>query len=305
MKNWKQFQRIKFLVYILCLIGASIFLARFSHHKTRGFAMSKIAHNFSSGSHPSSSGIPPLSLLNQSFRFLGRGFQSFVFISDDEEYVLKLFSNRYQRQIQLFSFLSRTPLLTQWAVKKLLNVRSKLDASFISYQLAWDEMPDQTALVYMHLSPSSDLPHTLTLIDPLHISHTIDPNNYAFLVQKKVDLAYPALQHWIHTNQIQKAQSALSSLIELFIRKWRQAIADHDPLIRTNYGFLGTEAIQIDTGPLSKQEKPDPPEVFKKELQRVTTSLKNWLTQNAPDLVSYLDQELEERLSSKDDQALP
>lgn len=299
--RFKQTRTFK-LLCIVCFAGSCILVARFCHHQTRGFALSKIEANFPLEKRQ----FPPCEVsagflrdvCSQKFRFLGRGFQSFVFVSEDDQYVLKLFSNRYQKKISCFSLLSLSPLGGNWALAKATLFKNKLDNSFTSYQLAFDELANKTALLYLHLNPTVDLPQQLTIVDPLNISHQIDPNQFAFLIQRKVDLAYPALQRWVTLGKQDSAKQALSSLIQLFILKWQHAIADSDPLIRTNYGFIGTEAIQIDVGPLSKRDLPEEKAVFAKEMGRITASLKTWLTQNAPELVPYLEQELADQLDN-------
>lgn len=283
--------------YLLLIAGSLIGIARFCHHQTQGFRISKITNNFFSSE--SSENSPPLinSLLNQKFHFLSRGLQSFVFASEDGQYVIKLFNNRYQRKITLFSLLSHLPFLSFWAKKQCAYFEQKLFQTQMSYQIAFDEMQKETGLIYLHLFPTSELPAQLRLIDRLHICHTLDPNKIGFLIQKRVKPAYPAIKNYLDSGDISGAKRALSSLIHLFLWKMRQGIHDNDPLIRTNYGFIGTQAIQIDVGPLSKDNSVKSKELQITHLQKITTSLKSWLQENAPSLLPFLEQELEQQLS--------
>jgi hypothetical protein len=275
----------------LAFVGCAYGIARFCHHETDGFRLSKITHNLPDSEINCAPATPlAFDLLQQKFRYFARGKQSFAFLSEDGKYVLKIFNNSYQRKLR---FLSWLPLCQ----KKAAYFQNKLERTFNSYQIAFEEMPEETALCYAHLHITSDLPHTLQLIDKLNITHLIDPNAIGFLLQKKVDLVYPALQAFLAEARLEEAEEALISLVRLFFRKYRQGIADNDPLIRTNYGFLGTQAIQIDVGPLSKTAILSQREEGKKTL----ASLKFWLTQNAPALVEVLDREFEEQLSCGDD----
>ena len=164
-------------------------------------------------------------------------------------------------------------------------------------------MQEQTALLYVHLQKGAELPSSLFLIDRLNIAHPIDPNAIGFVIQKKVDLAYPALKKMIDEGKTSEASQALSSLLDLFFWKYGHGIADNDPLIRTNYGFLEGKAVQIDIGPLSKDEAVCSQQYQQKESERVFASLKFWLIKNAPSLIPALDRELQERLSCEDDSA--
>lgn len=162
-------------------------------------------------------------------------------------------------------------------------------------------MQDKTGLLYIHLEPTSNLPNSLTIIDNIHICHTIDPNHTGFLIQKRATLVYPALKGYFEHHDTQSAKRAISQLIELFFWKWRNKIADNDPLIRTNYGLVDGKVIQIDVGPLSRQAIPPNVEQQKQKILHITASLKYWLNENAPELIPMLDQELLQQLSSKDD----
>jgi len=295
--------KVKSTLLISGCIIASVGIARFCHHATQGFRLSKVQSNFIPNQPIAAASEKDKEFLSalfqQKFHFIGRGLQSFVFESEDAKYVLKLFNNRYQRKIQLFSFLSHFPFLGQWALPQAHYFQGKLLKTFKSYQIAFDEMQDKTGLLYIHLCPTSNLPNQVTLIDPLRIFHEIDPNKIGFLIQKKAALVYPALKEYLKQRDIEGAKYALSSLLKLFLWKWHHAIADNDSLIRTNYGFINGEAIQIDVGPLSKQTVLQDMEQGRQEIERITASLKFWLNENAPELTAFLDQELHRQLSSE------
>lgn len=230
---------------------------------------------------------------------MGRGLQCFAFESEDKQYVLKLFNNRYQRKIALFSLLSHCPFIEEWANANRHYFEGKLAKTFQSYQIAFEEMQDQTGLVYSHLYPTSHLPSAVTLVDPLNIHHEVDLNTVGFLVQKRATLIYPTLKDYVNRQDVEGAKRALSSLVELFFWKWRHGIADNDPLIRTNYGVLRGQAIQIDVGPLSREQTHLSVEQRREQISKITTSLKCWLNENAPELTPFLEQELLQQLSSE------
>ncbi len=293
--------RLKTVFSALCLIALAIVAARFCHHQTRGFRLSKIAESTTPRPKEAleeSCPAPIASLLGQQFHYFARGKQSFVFLSEDGEYVLKIFNNTYQRKIKALHLLSFLPWIGQWAKEKELYFQSKLERTFESYQIAMSQMQEKSGLCYTHLFPSRSLPKKLTLIDPLHIAHTVDPNTMGFLIQKRVQLAYPCLKSWINEGKWEEAQAALHSLMELFFWKFRNGIADNDPLIRTNYGFAGTTACQIDVGPLSKDDSLKMIAHQQTEITRIVASLKKWLNENGPELIPFLDRELEDHLSS-------
>ncbi len=288
---------------MIATLIASVGIARFCHHATHGFSLSKVQSNLiqnePAGAASENEKALVSALFQQKFHFIGRGLQSFVFESEDGHYVLKLFNNRYQRKIFLFSLVSHLPFLKEWAIDRQHYFEGKLLKTFKSYRIASEEMQDKTGLLYVHLCPTSNLSRHMTLVDPLNICHEIDPNKMGFLIQKKATLVYPALNEYLRQQDMVGAKHALSSLLELFFWKGRHAIADNDPLIRTNYGFINGDAIQIDVGPLSKLSSLQSIDQRRREIERITASLKFWLTENAPELIPFLDQELEQQLSSE------
>lgn len=287
-----------------CLVIGAIAIARFCHHKTQGFQITKIQPNLIETSTLVSSSDEQREFLNalfqQKFSFFGRGLQSFVFASQDGQYVVKVFNNRYQQKIALFSFLSHFPWIGHFAKERATYYRDKLTKTFNSYQIAFDEMKDKTGLIYAHLFPSSDLSGHLTLIDKLNIVHRLDPNKMGFVVQKRVTLVFPALKEYVNKNDLDGAKHAISSLIHLFFWKWQRGIVDNDPLIRTNYGFVEGNALQIDVGPLSKGAFLLSSDQKREEILRITASLKFWLTENSPELIPFLERELQQQLSSEE-----
>lgn len=286
----------------ICFAIASIAIARFCHHETQGFRLTKIRNNLSSEMDTVDHAQPECALneaLKQKFYYFNRGLQSFVFLSEDGHYILKIFNNRYQRKIAYFGFLSHFPFIKSWAQEKALYNRQKLARTFTSYQIATEELKTETGILYSHLNKSRSLPSSLTLIDRLHIAHEIDPNQFGFIVQKKAEMAYPTLLRLIRLNDLNEAKRRLTSLLQLLIRRCQKGIRDNDPLIRTNFGFLNNQAIEVDVGPFSKDPTFCRPEVYGPEIRHIAQSLKNWLNEQSPELASFLDQELQEQLSSR------
>lgn len=287
---------IKLVVLCACLIG----IARFTHHQTHGFRLSKITGNLCEEKQWASSNLPSTELLAQRYHYLGRGLQSFVFGSEDGKYVIKVFNNRYQRNMRIYRLLTHLPWIGAWAQERYAYFHAKLLRTFSSYQIAEEEMHDEAALVFCHLNQTSNLPRKLTIIDPLRICHTIDPNEHGFIIQKRANMVYPTLLSYIEAGNIDEAKQAISSLVHLFIAKYEKGIADNDPLIRTNYGFIDRKPVQIDVGPFSKNALIADRAHYGPEVLKATNSLKHWLEEHSPSLCPFLEQTLNEQLSPKE-----
>lgn len=287
--KWKQ-------TTFLVLSCASLYgITVFCQKQTDSFSIAKIEDNFTLSPcvvNKQTLDQESLYLLDKPFHYLGRGKQSFVFESEDKTTVIKFFSNRYQRKVRAFTLLSHLPFISSWAKCKAQYNEKKLNATFVSYQIAYDKLKEQTALVSLHTAPTPLASRTITIIDKLGIHHTLNAENFAFLIQKKVKLVYPALLESKQEDNLAQAEKRIRSLIELLYNKYQLGIADNDPLIRTNFGFIQDRAVEIDVGPFSYSESVQSPSFYKPEIRRITTSLRSWLENHYPELLPSLDKEL-------------
>jgi len=267
--------------------------ARFCHHKTKGFRIEKVRGNTSSLSSSTIQIARPdqRALLNQKFTYFGRGLQSFCFLGEDQTTVLKLFNNRYQKKIQFLQKIPPIGSLKEWKHKRIGYLKKKLQMTFESYDLANSLLENEAGILYFHPEEREASLGTLSVTDPLGITHTLDADKLGFVLQKKATLVYPYLASCMAENDEEKAKRAIEKLISLLALKMDRGIADRDPLIRTNFGFIGDEPMQIDIGPFSM----DPAMNFKKkpELKKITLSLKHWLEENYPPLAPYVDEAIE------------
>lgn len=260
----------------LLLIVSVYALSRFCHHQTAGFSMAKIKDNtFPLVS--SSDAIP----LTGEFRYLGRGVQSFSFVSEDGSMVLKIFNNRYQQKQFWYQFLPFTK-----AKRKVAE--NKLKRNFNSYKIAYDELKEETGLLYFHPSPTNHLCQTVILVDKLGIKHPLDLDCTGFIVQKKATLFYPYLDALMKKNDLIKAKESLAAFIILLQACFEKGIGDNDPLVRTNFGFVGDVPMHIDVGPFYKKESLK--ENYREELIKSTLNLKHWLEAHYPPLATHFDE---------------
>lgn len=279
------------ILWILAIWGA----ARLSHHKTDGFRMEKLRGN-TTGIAEQASLAPSLdqrAVLSGKFTYFGRGLQSFSFLSEDGETVLKLFNNRYQKRLFWLSLTPSVGPLKKWKTERVAYLKKKLHMTFESYQLAYEKLTKQTGLIYLHLQRSRDLLPEVAIVDNLGIEHKIDLNEVGFALQKKATMAYAYLDKCALNQDLGKARLAISQLVQLLKGKMEMGIADRDPLIRTNFGFLNDRPMQIDIGPLSLDPHLKNSERQREEIKKITLSLKHWLETKHPEMTPFLTEALE------------
>lgn len=241
---------------------------------------------------------PPLSLpqnwneiSSQSFHYLKRGHQSYVFLSDDGKTVLKFY--RFPSELRPhpwishpFSFLSKR---RQEIRKYNLN---KLKESLRSFHLAHQELKKETGLVMAHLKPTETLRKKVRLHDRLNMSYLVDLDQAIFLLQRRADLVFPHLEKLLQNNEKEKIPKEVASIIHLIASRCKKGIADLDAAIEKNYGFLDGEAIHIDVGRFVRDESVKAH--VREEVEKATASLKTWLASKDPSLLAAYDSALQE-----------
>jgi hypothetical protein len=272
----------EFLFIILAVVG----ICRFCHRETDGFRISKIRNNtFEIEESPLQYELSQKELFAQPFTYLARGKESFVFLSHDKKVVLKLLNNHYNRRLRVLQFFP-------WQKEKRAYLHKKKQSVYQSYLLSFAQLKKETGLLYLHLHKTNHLQQKARIIDKLGIEHEVDLDQTGFILQKKAELAYPQLKFWIEKGDTLSAQQGICSLLSLLKKRFQKGLNDKDPLIRTNIGFIDGEAYFLDFGPFSKNPFAKTPEERKEEIEKITHSLKLWLSKEDPSLAAFLDQEL-------------
>lgn len=201
-------------VRILLIAIACIASERLCRLATDGFAIAKMVPLCEN---KANFGTAPKEVLSQRFSYLGKGGQCYVFASEDGHYVLKFFrKNRH------------------------------LERMYKSLAIAGHSLPAETGLIYIHLA-HDELP-PLQIVDKLQIAHTIDPNAYGFVLQRRAELVRPYLASLMEQGKIEEAKGALQALFHLAYEIRAKGIADGDANLAKNFGFLEGKPVEIDVG---------------------------------------------------------
>ena len=87
-------------------------------------------------------------------------------------------------------------------------------------------------------------------------------------------------------------KAAISSLVALLKTRCAKGIFDKDPDVQTNFGFIGLQCVQIDTGRFRKDELERDPAVYRPEIVRITDKFNRWLSSQYPELSAHLELEI-------------
>ncbi len=281
---------IKICVFILSLI----LVKRFCFRQTDGFALHKIQSPLPYCSEWDTTPLPAeengklLEILDQPFDYLARGAQAYVFASRDGKTVIKFF-RVYHLMPPLWVTCLNFPLpLQPYKIAKMIRKREGLKRDFQSYKIAFEELKDETGVLYVHLNKSDNLKKKLIIHDKIGIAHAVDLDHMEFIVQKKASMFYPSIDHFVQIEGIRGAKEAITALIQLLQARREKGIYDKDPDLLTNFGFIGKTPVQIDIGRFSKWRKPENKENSRDEIIRITDEFRHWLDEKYPPLSEHL-----------------
>ncbi|MFI5334293.1 MAG: hypothetical protein ACHQT8_03895, partial [Chlamydiales bacterium] len=241
-------------VLLLLFLFSAVSVGKFCIKQTDGFTISSI---LSSRDNNPAWETRPLSseekrevkiALDKKYHYFGCGGQSYIFFSDDEKSVLKVFKQE-KFQLPFWMRVFHIPvLLERYREKKIWGRKDKLSRDFTSYKVAFDELQEETGLVYVHLNKSDHLHKKITLIDRLNISHQVDLDTLDFVIQKRGELVYERITRLMQEGKQHEAKNAISQIIHLIVTRCQKGYHDRDPNIRTNCGFIEDRAVKIDVG---------------------------------------------------------
>ena len=141
---------ILYLCFSVFIIG---FITHVAHYFTDGFKINKIFFKESCQKEeylqdkPFEISKDLNEILSQPFRYLSKGRQSFVFVSMDDKYVIKLVSQyKFHKPIWAI-FFEKLNLLSQHQKNILIEKKQRKERAFTSYKIANLYLKNETALV--------------------------------------------------------------------------------------------------------------------------------------------------------------
>ena len=308
------FYKFRFkLVFLLLLTLAVVFYSGKLYYDflNDGFTVENISSDYA---YDSNRDVRPLSvqeialtdlILNQTFTYLGKGYQFYAFESADGEYVLKFFKYKRLRMPAWIEYLDFIPGVKNYRLNTNQKKQNKLKGVFNSCKVAFDHLPDETGLVCVHLNKTNTLRKSVTLVDKMGGIHSIDLDQTEFLLQKKAEMLGPYIDQLISSGQIQEAKQLLSQLISLILSEYARGLSDSDHALLPNTGVFAKRPVHIDVGQFVRNEDVKMPHVYKQELFSKTYKLNAWLKSKYPELSQYLEFELRKIIGDQFDEYRP
>lgn len=175
-------------------------------------------------------------ILNQTFTYLDKGEQSFVFESKDKQWVIKL--PRLPRYAKRVSFRRK---------KRSLSHLQTLVANF---KYAYEDLPEATQVIYAHLEQTDFFRQTITLLDPLGVPHHASADDTPFLIQRKGRIFS---SYFTTLSNIEKKKELILKTLQLFDTLYDRGFSDTDQNYATNFGVYDEAPFLLDFGHLIKK----------------------------------------------------
>lgn len=227
-------------------------------------------------------------LLNQPYYYLGKGCQSYVFKSEDGRYVLKFLKFQRFRPQSYLNFFSFIPAVEKIREKKEISKREKLNDLLKSWKIAYEDLKDETGLVYLHLNRSDTFQSPLIFYDKMGLKHELDLNQMMFLVQDTAEMLTKKIKQEMSQGNKQEAKNILQRLIHMLVSEYQRGLGDNDHALMQNTGVRNGVPLHIDVGQFSKENRFKDPDVYHLELFSKTYKFRIWLSKHYPELEIYL-----------------
>lgn len=288
-----------FLFILAALLYSSI---RLYFYLTDGFSLSNIK---STSSYDPAWEVPPLSdeekelvfdALNQKYYYLGKGCQTYAFVSEDGNYVIKFFKHKHLRIDWWWKYIPLPQSYQEFRNQKIKLKKAKLQALFGSAKLGYEKLPEETGLIYIHLNKGKTPLAHLTIFDKLGFKHHLNLEKLEFLLQIRALPVYPTITHLVEKKDIRSIKRVFQHLIDVLISRSQKGVADLDPAMIQNLGLLDDRALIIDIGQLMADEKIKDPKNYSKDIQMRSKPFIKWLQNNHPELVPIFEETLHNSL---------
>ncbi len=236
-------------------------------------------------------------ILKQSFSYLGKGCQSYVFVSEDGRHVLKFFKYHRVQPPYWLSYLTFIPYIESIWKAKVEDKEKKLGLILTGCKVSFEDLQDTTGVVYFHKNKTPAPQRCVTIFDKLGCEHRIPLENIDFLLQKRVYSMPAVLDEALKEGDTERVRAILSSMLGLIASECSRGMIDKDRAILQNMGVInGKEAIRMDVGQMTYRPNAAKKEGCRAEILRQTEDFREWLAKRSVTLAEEFDKMIEDKL---------
>lgn len=237
------------------------------------------------------------SLFQQSFHYLGKGAQSYAFISDDGQYVLKFFKFKHLKPNFFVSNLPEAGALGSYKNKNIARKKRQIQSVFDGYKLAYDKHRKESGILFVHLNPSLDLGETALLYDKIGRRHRVELDSYIFVVQRYATTTRELMDEALKRGDVERARGYVRQIIALYLSEYQKGIYDRDHGVLHNTGFAQGRPVHLDVGKLTDAPSMKEQENWEPDLKLIANKYHIWLKEEHPNHYNAVMSTIEEELS--------
>lgn len=187
-------------------------------------------------------------------------------------------------------------ILDNYRFQKIDKRNLKLWDAFASCKLAYDQLKQETGLVYLHLNKTRDLKIKVLLIDQNDKKHRLDLDGVEFVVQKRAIPVYQKVRQYVEKGEYSRAQKAIVEVLHLVKNRTHKKIVNQEvdrSDVTRNYGFIGDTCVHLDVAAFCVTQDT---QEMQGELLKTFEKLRQWSHDNYPELEQgLLSQIMEEK----------
>lgn len=227
--------------------------------------------------------------LSQQFTYLAKGNHSYVFESQDGQYVIKFLQFQKYRHHPLISWLPLPASLNDYLQKRTAHKEAKRDLLLKSWKIAFTQLKEESQLIYVHLNRDKPLNMMLKVYNKCGIPYQIDLSQHVFMLQRKVEMLKPTMDHLLSIDNLPAAKKLLDGMLEMYQKEYQLGLYEEDRYILRNTGVVGAMPMHLDVDrfredPAISQNRP----WQMQQLLWKTELLGRWLNEYSPELADHL-----------------
>jgi len=242
-------------------------------------------------------------IFDQKFTYIGKGAQSYAFVSQDNQFVLKFFKFKHLRPNLWLTLVPAVGPLTSWKEEKVKRKEEKLNNVFDAYRLAWEVHREQSGLVFIHLNKTSDLNRIVHLTDKIGMHWTVDLDSVNFVLQKRADTSRKVIYGLLASGEVQEAKRRIRQIFDLYREEYNKEVFDHDHGVMHNTGFVGQSPIHLDVGKLHRDPSIKEHKNAYLDIVKVGWKIDQAIRLNFPKYADEIRQEIESYIAGAYDRA--
>jgi hypothetical protein len=253
---------------IFLLIFLSLKAPKQYHFLTGGFRLSSCQTNLSNRPEweTNMAEIDLQAIFDQPFSFCQRGSQAYVFISQDKQYMLKIFAKPLRKYV--FPYKLSFPFVRSPQDPYLIQMERGIQG----YKLGSLLPKKATGLLYLHLNTTSGKLPSISLRDAFGRSYKQPLDSYRFVLQKKCELLAPTLKK----SSPQERKNLIQSYFDAISLRVSLGIRNRDTEFKRNFGILDGKVIEFDCGEFTYDPSLLNPSEQSKELTAFKDQLYYW-----------------------------